>query len=36
VIEVDTAPFQALTAPVYSQFPEWSEGLYERIQAELQ
>ncbi len=36
VIDVDTAAFQALTTPVYSQFPEWSEGLYERIQAELE
>ena len=36
VIEVDTAPFQALTAPVYSQFPEWSEGLYDRVQSAMQ
>lgn len=36
VIEVDTAAFQALTTDVYSQFPEWSEGLYEQVQAELE
>lgn len=36
VIEVDTAPFQERTTSVYEQFPEWSDGLYERIQAELE
>ncbi|GGA59418.1 C4-dicarboxylate TRAP transporter substrate-binding protein [Pelagibacterium lentulum] len=36
VIEVDIAPFQELTRSVYEGFPEWSEGLYEMIQAQLQ
>lgn len=36
VIEVDRAPFKALADKVYSEFPEWSPGLYEKIQAELQ
>lgn len=35
VIEVDRAPFKALAEKVYTQFPEWSPGLYEKIQAEL-
>lgn len=35
VIEVDTEPFRALTTGVYETFPEWSDGLYEKIQAEL-
>lgn len=36
VIEVDMAPFQELTLPVYESFPEWSDGLYEMIQDQLQ
>lgn len=36
VVEVDTEPFRALTQPVYESFPEWSDGLYEEIQAQLQ
>lgn len=36
IIEVDPEPFRELTVSVYSQFPEWSEGLYEQIQAELE
>lgn len=36
VIEVDVEAFRALTLPVYEMFPEWSEGLYEMIQAEMQ
>ncbi|WP_181706531.1 C4-dicarboxylate TRAP transporter substrate-binding protein [Chthonobacter rhizosphaerae] len=35
VIEVDKAPFREKTKSVYGEFPEWSEGLYEKIQAEL-
>ena len=35
VIEIDRAPFKAMAEKVYSQFPEWSDGLYEKIQAEL-
>lgn len=36
VIEVDTAAFQELTLPVYEGFPEWSDGLYDMIQEQLQ
>ncbi len=35
VIEVDKAPFREMTRKVYDQFPEWTPGLYEKIQAEL-
>jgi len=35
VIDVDTAPFKALAETVYSEFPEWTPGLYEQIKAEL-
>ncbi len=36
VIEVDQEPFKELTRKVYEEFPEWTPGLYEQIQAELQ
>lgn len=36
VIEVDPAPFRELAVQVYDSFPEWSDGLYERIKAELE
>lgn len=36
VIEVDVDAFRELTRPVYDTFPEWSDGLYEMIQAEMQ
>lgn len=36
VIEVDVAAFQELTRPVYDTFPEWSEGLYDMVQEQLQ
>jgi TRAP-type transport system periplasmic protein len=36
VIEVDVAPFRELTLPVYQSFPEWSEGLYDMVQEQLQ
>lgn len=35
IIDVDRAPFKALAQDVYTQFPEWSEGLYETIQEQL-
>lgn len=35
VIEVDTGPFREKTQKVYAEFPEWSPGLYEKIQSEL-
>lgn len=35
VIDVDTAPFKALTEKVYTEFPEWTPGLYDQIKAEL-
>ncbi|MGH7005852.1 MAG: C4-dicarboxylate TRAP transporter substrate-binding protein, partial [Alphaproteobacteria bacterium] len=35
VIEVDKAPFKALTEKVYTEFPEWTPGLYDQIKAEL-
>lgn len=35
VIDVDRAPFKALAEKVYTQFPEWSPGLYEKIKEEL-
>lgn len=31
----DVAAFKERTRPFYDQFPEWSDGLYERVQAEL-
>ncbi len=34
-IDVDREPFRAACEAVYTRFPEWSEGLYERIQREL-
>lgn len=33
--DVDRAPFKEACASVYSKFPEWSDGLYERIQETL-
>lgn len=36
VIEVDVSDFQDLTTSVYDGFPEWSDGLYDQIQAEIQ
>ncbi|RMC37906.1 C4-dicarboxylate TRAP transporter substrate-binding protein [Paracoccus alkanivorans] len=33
VIRPDLAPFREKAAAVYAQFPEWSDGLYEQIQA---
>ncbi len=35
IIDVDRAPFKALAEKVYTQFPEWSPGLYDKIKAEL-
>lgn len=35
VIEVEKAPFKALTEKVYTEFPEWTPGLYDQIKAEL-
>ena len=35
VIYPDTAPFREKAMAVYSQFPEWSDGLYEAIQEQL-
>ena len=34
-IDVDREPVRAACEAVYTRFPEWSEGLYERIQREL-
>ncbi len=31
----DLAPFKEAAKAVYTQFPEWSDGLYEKIQAQL-
>ncbi len=31
--DVDVAAFQAATAEVYTKFPDWSEGLYEKVRA---
>ncbi|MBY6160258.1 C4-dicarboxylate TRAP transporter substrate-binding protein [Mameliella alba] len=31
--DVDIAAFQAATAGVYTKFPDWSEGLYDRVRA---
>lgn len=31
--DVDVAAFQDVTADVYTKFPDWSEGLYERVRA---
>ncbi|TNF18354.1 MAG: DctP family TRAP transporter solute-binding subunit [Rhodobacteraceae bacterium] len=31
--DVDLAAFQAATAVVYTKFPDWSEGLYDRVRA---
>lgn len=36
VIYPDTGPFQKKAREVYSQFPEWTLGLYETIQQQLQ
>ncbi|MGR4692790.1 C4-dicarboxylate TRAP transporter substrate-binding protein [Escherichia coli] len=36
VIYPDTGPFQKKAREVYSQFPEWTPGLYETIQQQLQ
>ncbi|QDL94371.1 C4-dicarboxylate ABC transporter (plasmid) [Paroceanicella profunda] len=35
VIYPDIAPFREKAMAVYKEFPEWSEGLYEEIQAQL-
>ncbi|QFG37335.1 TRAP-type C4-dicarboxylate transport system substrate-binding protein [Paracoccus pantotrophus] len=35
VISPDVEAFREITKPFYTQFPEWSEGLYDRIQAEI-
>ena len=35
VIYPDTAPFREAAMAVYTQFPEWSDGLYEQIQGQL-
>ena len=35
VIYPETAPFREKAMAVYSQFPEWSDGLYEKIQEQL-
>jgi TRAP-type C4-dicarboxylate transport system substrate-binding protein len=35
VIDVDKGPFKALTEKVYTEFPDWTPGLYDQIQAEL-
>jgi len=35
VIDVDKAPFTELTRKVYGEFPDWTAGLYDQIQAEL-
>ncbi|RGX57023.1 C4-dicarboxylate ABC transporter substrate-binding protein [Anaerotruncus sp. AF02-27] len=32
IIEVDTAPFREKVASYYEMFPEWSDGLYDKIQ----
>ena len=29
--EIDMAAFQDATAPTYDAFPEWSDGLFERV-----
>lgn len=34
-IDVDREPFRAACEAVYTKFPEWSDGLYERIKNEL-
>ena len=31
--DVDVAAFQAATAVVYTKFPDWSEGLYDKVRA---
>lgn len=31
--DVDLAAFQAATADVYNQFPDWSDGLYDQVRA---
>ena len=33
--DVDREPFKEACASVYSKFPEWSEGLYETIEASM-
>ena len=35
VIYPDTEPFRKKAREVYSQFPEWTPGLYETIQQQL-
>lgn len=35
VTQPDVAAFREKTKPFYTQFPEWTPGLYEKIQAEL-
>ncbi len=35
-VESDTAAFNDLTAPVYGEFPEWSEGIHATIMQELE
>lgn len=34
-IDVDRTPFKEACATVYTKFPEWTEGLYDRIQGEM-
>lgn len=35
-VESDTAAFNELTAPVFGEFPDWSEGIHESIMQELE
>ncbi|WP_416927476.1 C4-dicarboxylate TRAP transporter substrate-binding protein [Tropicimonas sp.] len=35
IIEPDTTPFREAARAVYGEFPEWSDGLYDQIQAQL-
>ncbi|MGQ9369085.1 C4-dicarboxylate TRAP transporter substrate-binding protein [Azospirillum sp. ST 5-10] len=35
VIQPDVAPFREATTVVYTQFPKWTPGLYDQIQAQL-
>ncbi|TVM34520.1 C4-dicarboxylate TRAP transporter substrate-binding protein [Oceanidesulfovibrio marinus] len=32
VVEVDTTPFREATKSVYDEFPEWTPGLYDKVQ----
>lgn len=33
IVKVDTAPFREATKKVYQQFPEWTPGLYDKVQS---